>query len=427
MRSITPQFKEKLESTEQTPANNADPKMRIKVSRARSTVMDSHYWTVETIREKPGLGEISLAPKRERAYGDPTRIYEIHIDEGIIKTAIREYPDSLKGGWKPQFIIGSGLSVAIAFDGYWQYYRKNWRLVTDPEPLISWVDDANTLWCQLWDDDSSRVELAQNAIRVRMIRAWKNVNMPDKDQGLVVAYIKTDGKVYYRNWCQRHDYFFEWEDEREVAEFEGAAVSFNLFITNDYRMGFVIEDDSGQIHWLITGRNWAGMALGTDQILVDASLEVGLLAVTYHKGEETERIDLSAKAETAYRFGSTINSIAAMNVPDETDDWGRLIDIHSQHPIEVISLGNIVATDLDSGTGIQLSQVEALSKEHFRLYISDTIESGINNVSGDIRVTVTGAVNEAGYQFTNMESTFTPQNLTPEGVPLPEVLEVWNE
>ena len=79
MRSVTPHLNEKLTSTQQTPANKADPKMSIRVSRARTTVMDSDYWTVETIRTADNLGDISLAARRRVPYGSPDSIYEIHI------------------------------------------------------------------------------------------------------------------------------------------------------------------------------------------------------------------------------------------------------------------------------------------------------------------------------------------------------------
>ena len=56
MRSITSHLNEKLKASQQTPANKADPRMSIRVSRARTTVMDSDYWTVETIRTADNLG-----------------------------------------------------------------------------------------------------------------------------------------------------------------------------------------------------------------------------------------------------------------------------------------------------------------------------------------------------------------------------------
>ena len=93
MRSITSYLNEKLKSTQQTPANKADPKMSVKVSRARTTVMDSGYWTVETIRTDLLGGYIPAA--RRRAHGAPDSIYEIHVEAGIVKTSIRRYPDYL--------------------------------------------------------------------------------------------------------------------------------------------------------------------------------------------------------------------------------------------------------------------------------------------------------------------------------------------
>ena len=71
MRHTTTSLNEKLKSSQQTPANKADPKMSIQVSRARMTVMDSDYWTVESIREKTNLGDIGVAPRRFTPYGQP--------------------------------------------------------------------------------------------------------------------------------------------------------------------------------------------------------------------------------------------------------------------------------------------------------------------------------------------------------------------
>jgi len=427
MRHATTSLNEKLKTSQQTPANKADPKMSIQVSRARMTVMDSDYWKVETIRQKDGLGEVSVAPRRDRPYGSPNQIYEIHIDNGMIGTAIREYPDTFEEGWKNQFSLGPGSSVAIAFDGYWSRFRKLWRLVTEEKPWIFWVDNNNTLWRQLWGDDSTKNQLATDVIKVKALRAWKNVNLPDRDQGIVVGYIKKDGTVWYRNFCQQEDYRYVWESPKQLTQFAGTAVSLNLFITNDYRMGFVIEDTNAQVHWLITGRNWAGMALGTEQIILNATAQVQLIPVTYHYNKEIEKIHVAANSEVSFLFGSIANNIIATNVPNEENNWGWIIEIMTMHPIETITLENIVATDLYSGTNIQFTSMESLSKRHFRLHVSDIVESGINNVYGDIRILITGARNEAGYTFLTMEDTFTPHNLLPIEIPLPEVMEVWNE
>ena len=302
MRSLPESLQNKLSQQMQTVHNDADPRMEVIVARARAEVVDYTYWTVETIRETSGLGDVSVAPRRFRPYGPPNRLYEIHVHNGEVKTAIREYPDRLKDGWQDQFSLGTGSSVAIAFNGEWQRHRNLFRLVTEEKPYIAWVDGNGDLWVQKWDEHDTRLQLSSGVSKVRMIRAWKNTVIHYLDQGIVVAYIKTDGKVYYRNYCIQEDYTEVWEPERELTDFTGTAVNLNLFITNDYRMGFVIEDSLGQVHWLVTPRNWGGMASPAERIatsITDVTFEV--TPITYHDTySDDERIESSIAIERFY-------------------------------------------------------------------------------------------------------------------------------
>ena len=74
-----------------------------------------------------------------------------------------------------------------------------------------------------------------------------------------------------------------------------------------------------------------------------------------------------------------------------------------------------------------MASIEKVSDEIYRLHVSDIVEGWHNNVSGDIKVTVTGAINPAGYTYIAMEHTFTPVNLVPIFIPLPEVEVIFNE
>ena len=291
MRNVDPSLITKLGSQEQTISNNADPKMFVAVARAKSTVVDSSYWTVETIRTGATLGDVSLAARRQMVTGPPNRIYEIHVINGEVKTSIREYPDKLKDGFIDQFSMGTGSAVALAFDGEWQRYRNLWRLVTSEKPWIAWVDSASKLWVQYWDDVSTKLEIATDVVSVRMIRGWKNATIEYLDQGIVVAYIKTDGRVYYRNYAVQENYDLTWEYEKELTEFTGTAVSLNLFITNDYRMGFVIEDSLNQVHWLVTDRNWGGMASPAENITSSfKDITFTVIPITYYDTADDENI-----------------------------------------------------------------------------------------------------------------------------------------
>lgn len=318
MRSVDPSLLSKLESQEQTSANSADPKMFVAVARARNTVVDSTYWTAETIREGVSLGDVSVAARRFKVTGPPNRIYEIHVDGGEVKTSIREYPDKLKDGFIDQFSLGNGSAVAVAFDGRWERYRESMRLITEEDPWIAWVDSSNVLWTQLWDDATTKIQLATDVSKVRAIRAWKNINYADRDQGIVMGYIKTDGSLWYRNYCQQTDHTYIWENAKEVTEFTGpSAVSLNLFITNDYRIGFVVEDNLGQIHWLITERNWSGMGIAPEIISASITeLSVDLIPIIYHWGYDTEIISASiSDLEVGFLWASNTLPINAENIP----------------------------------------------------------------------------------------------------------------
>lgn len=294
MRNVDPVLLSKLNNQHQTKANDAQPKMSVAVARARNTVMDSTYWTVETIRTGNNLGDVSIAARRQKVTGPPNRIYEIHVVNGVVGTAIREYPDKLKAGWQNQFNLGAGTNVAIAFDGEWQRYRNLWRFVADDKPWIFWVDDSGVLWRQLWDDESTKDSLSTGVSKVKAIRGWKNTAIHYLDQGIVAVYIKTDGTVWYRNYCIQEDHTTVWEYEKQLTEFTGTAQNINLFTTNDYRMGFVIEDSLGQIHWFITPRNWGGMASPAENIatsLKDITFEV--IPIEFYDTFDNENIEAS--------------------------------------------------------------------------------------------------------------------------------------
>lgn len=438
MRNLPQTIIDKLNSKYQTTYNNSNMNIDVYMTRAKNTVEDSTYWTVETIRETSGLGEISVAPRRFRPYGPPNRIYEIHVHNGEVKTAIREYPDRLKDGWKDQFSLGAGSSVAIAFDGRWEKHRKIWRLVTDEKPWLFWVDGNNVLWRQHWDDVSTKTQLDTGVTRVRAIRAWKNVNLPAHDQGIVVGYIKTDGTVWYRNYCQQADYSYVWEPPRQLTDFTGTAVNLNLFLSNDYRMGFVIEDSTHQVHWFVTPRNWAGMALDQDIIAVTAKADVAFKEVTYHKTVEEEIVTVSANAEVAFLFGATDNTIVGLeNLPmtrfneegEEYQDWGFIVRVTLNY--FAVNIPTITLVDTERNTQIPVSYVEEVVGSggfQFDVYIDDAAaEYGLNTVQQTVRVTVSGAVNEAGYTYDTMVEEFTPVNLVPPALALPEVEAIWNE
>jgi len=433
MRQIGPDLLSKLNSNEQTAANKSEPKMSVQVSRARTTVMDSTYWTVETIRTKAGLGDISLAARRLKAHGRPDRLYEIHVDNGEVKTTLREYPDLQKDGWQPGFELGAGTAVAIAFDGEWELWRKKWRLKTTEKPWIFWVDGVGDLYTQLWDDLGTRVKLASGVAKVKAIRGWKNFSIQANDQGIIAAYIKTDGSVHYRNYCRQADDTTIWEVERALSSFSGTALNLNLFITNDYRMGFVIQNSANEISWHITERNWAGMAITPEYIKANVGGTIELVEIEKINVYNDEYITASVGGAVEYLYAMSDNafrsaenfSIEMINEEEQPyQNWGFRIRVRTAH--DMTSLDYLDFTLKDSNN-VNFA-ITGIIKADVREYEFTT--GDFNNAYGNLILSFVGGGTtrgEAEQLISPFNVTFTPQNLVPTSIPLPEVEVIWNE
>lgn len=288
MRSIPSSLKSKIEKTNQTIYENAEPKMKVLVGRATT---DPFY--VETIREKTGLGDIGVTLLRLDPNEAPTHAYEIHNDNGTIKTTIRSLTDFSPNRWKHQFDVGTGKACSIEFDGYWDIdANKKYNLITEDKPYIFWTDDTDVLWCQKWDDVNTRVQLDINVLRISTIRGWKDIQGEIVDQGLICAYIKSDGKAYHRVYCTQSDLSVTWETPIELTQFPSPISQLGLFRTNDYRVGFLAESQyDGNIYLSVTTRSYSGMAIEPDVIygadLYELSIELTEITESEYDSENS--------------------------------------------------------------------------------------------------------------------------------------------
>ena len=76
---------------------------------------------------------------------------------------------------------------------------------------------------------------------------------------------------------------------------------------------------------------------------------------------------------------------------------------------------------------ISIDNVSYIGGNTYHVLISDSVESGINNITGDITITINGMTNDAGYTYDEIIENFTPTNLNPGITPIPEVEVIWNE
>ena len=132
----------------------------------------------------------------------PPDYYNIWLDNGLVRTGHREYPDKLKAGWQNDFDIENGKAVSIVFDGIWELNKyKTWGKRTSELPWLFWVDNSNNLKARIWNTGTT-YELATGVLKIDSLRGWVPAQAGHlDDQGVIVAYTKSDGKVYYRNYC----------------------------------------------------------------------------------------------------------------------------------------------------------------------------------------------------------------------------------
>ncbi|QGT99496.1 hypothetical protein SYNTR_0903 [Candidatus Syntrophocurvum alkaliphilum] len=427
MRRIPPSLKEKLSKQEYTKYQNSEPQIEVTIARARSSIQDTNYFNIETIREKVGISEVAVAIQRLLPHGSPTGIYDIHIDNGIAKTSKREYPDKYAEGFINQFEIGPAKSVAIAFDGRWELNRINqWSIRTFLKPYIFWVEEDGNLFTQLWDEEETRKELAVNVSKVKAIRGWKSVGIPTHDHGVIAAYIKEDGKVYYKNYSEQEDGNYRWENERVVEEFTGIAQNINLFITNDYRVGFMIENVLGITSWVITSRNWAGMAISPERIYVRQGAKLDFInTVKQDLMSIHGSITLNIKElNIAFLYSKTDNKFTYIeNTPDEEGDWGKILILRTQNELYNYSTIDFEIQDKFSRLYYPES-IERLGYKEYKLTFAN-----FNDVDkeGTLKFLGMETKNGVGEVYTPFEQIFYPQNLEPVGLPLPEVEAIWNE
>lgn len=426
MRNVDPVLSNKLNSQYQTKFDNSDPKMEVIIARARASVSDSTYFTIEKIRQKEGLSDVAVGARRLRPYGPPDKLYCIHLDNGIARTMHREYPDKLKAGWKNDFDIGNAKGVAITFDGRWNLTpRKTWGLKTDLLPWLFWIDASDNLQCRLWSEGPV-FQLAANVSKIDSIRGWVPAQAGHTDdQGIIVAYVKNDGKIYYRNYCLQDDGLTIWETEQEVVELGAGNTGIRLFRTNDFRVGFISSCPT-QNKMVLTHRNWGGMSIPAESLRATILPEIEFIPIEFPEHDaSTEYLQSTIyniemelchfevpnpAVVSATRSGSDTVILEfnqdILNYVESAEGF-TLSSGGTDYVIDSVILGNSnkkieisMTTDVDLTLDIDVSYNS--SNAELRTYVTDYCQRFID----DFTITATGAPQD-GYAAEYLEAEIT--------------------
>lgn len=260
MRTIPPELLSRVKKRWQVPAENAESKMKILLSRG----FLNELFQVFTIQEGSELTDVDVTVRRPDTTALPAEAYAIAINSGVAEIKSKPLPYDDQIPWVNEFNVTTGVtSVAIEFDGYWDrdYNTRRFNFVTEEYPWLFYAKAGN-LYAQYWQDEPTII--ATDVTKVAAIRGWVPVaGDTTNDQGLIIAYLKTNGEMYYRNYCIQSNGEKNWEIQREITELGDGIDNLALFRTNDFRVGFIAEKN-GEIYWTLTERNYAAMSYWPD-------------------------------------------------------------------------------------------------------------------------------------------------------------------
>lgn len=465
MRSVPTDLLNKIFNKLQTPDANADPRIYLIFQRTARYIEEKALLDPMTVarEDEEVFGSWDLAvrrpPERNKTY--PDYIYRVQVVDGncyitradydrmieALTDPEREEEDFMHFYWEPLWDFSGVVEVAIEFDGYWMRTERdaeicfdspaNWNHVTEEIPWVFWTDSAGVLRARR-GPDGMVYELATGVSKISAIRSWKNVYRWNHDHGLVVGYIRNN-TVYYRSWAnqgtEENPQPPAWEIEREVTELPTPAQDVAVFRTNDYRTGFLCESE-GEIHWAITDRNWAGMAIPPHTIYSRGTeVLADLIAVEYIDGKHEHTITLTGNLPSTHLYEPMIDSLQPIYLLwAMPDNWFKSAENNGNTIIKAVT--KYFLRDMDN------AEFEVRDRNNVLFAITNVVYSDnpwelIFTVSdlnysseGDLTLKYLGGgatKGEAGQTVDPFDITFTPTGLEYVVANAPEVEAIWNE
>lgn len=453
MRDIPESLLNKLKEKLQTRGAAADPKITLLFRRSNLYINQGGILNPKIIKEPEGeetLGAYDTAFRREphlyKTY--PDYIYRVHVVDGQAYVSRAEHdavvdaPSHLDYDWEDLYTVGGTdtVDVAIEFNGHWVRTADDaevcfdtlsaWTHVTESEPWVFWATSGGQLNAQKGEGDP--VELVASGVtKLSAIRSWKNVYRWNHDHGLIIAYIKSNA-VYYQTFANRGDddnpLPAAWESERQVTELPTPAQDVAVCRTNDYRTCFLCESN-GEIHWAVTNRNWAGMALRDHWITARATdLLVSVTAIDYRDGLHEHTITATGVLPEFNYYDpiALLWALADNEFMHVENDGNFTLYATLKHFLRDINVEEFIVTD----TGTAVIGVTDIQTGATPFDLIITTEHMGFTLPGDLTLKFLGSGTTKGEATQNVdpfELTFTPTGIDYQEIPPPEVEVIWNE
>lgn len=421
MRDIPYSFNEKLHQRIQTKATQADPRPSLWISRKTTQLTDSVFLESSVVAEG-NISDCSIAVRHKRFGFESDSIFMAYIQNGVAK--LRRSPtftEMAKHIWTDCDFQQPAEAVSIVFNGTMPKDTRNkYEFITDEQPWVFWIN-AGAVYGQA-PDGTVHTLATENATGISAVRSmWSDV--PSFDFGLVLFMI-LNGDIYYRQLIK--GIWYDAEALPSSAVPEGKTwVAITAQRTWDYRTVIMAKDSEGLLYEIFS--QYGGMGSKGGEHLKISRIDVSgiLTAIHYHTAMMTESICVSG-IEAGAPYGGiydvrTPSIISAFNLDNGEGDWGKqarfVFDIHLSSTEVSSNFGAFSIVDELGMTYPAASAVLGDDGKTVTLTFAD-----INNAFGSCTAKYSpGSVHSmAGTVLDETAVSFTPENLVPSLLPVPE-------
>lgn len=207
------------------------------------------------------LDVTDIAIRQLSSDNGPDQIWAVGLDNNEALIRYRAYKETNANvSWSAVGSLGRAIHAAIEFDGYWvlRVGTGQYTINTEEIPYIFIVTEENKLLAYHGIDDEAPYELDTDVTFVRACRAYSSIDYPEQDQGLIVAYLKTDKTAWYRQYVWNEDrQQFYWLTEVQIGTDTWDHI--NVSRLNDYRVSFQLSNSEKNL-WIYSDRTWVGQA-----------------------------------------------------------------------------------------------------------------------------------------------------------------------
>ena len=204
---------------------------------------------------------MDLAIRQISSSNGPDEIWIVGNDAGKTLVRKRDYnEENVNVTWTAVAAMGYFKAGAIEFNGQWvlRAAAGKYTLNTEEVPYLFLVTEEGQLWAYHGPNDEVPFLLDTSVTMVRACRAYSSIDYPEQDQGLIVAYLKTDGTAWYKQYVWNvYSQQFYWLPEVQIGIDTWDHI--NVSRLNDYRVSFQLSNSEKNL-WIYSDRTWVGQA-----------------------------------------------------------------------------------------------------------------------------------------------------------------------